>query len=167
MIQDNALIPLVIGWLKAWESYKGYVADIGALPGIVVGIEAGILREDDRDVRGESYLNSKTRAEFNLALRQCQAQGWLDMITVPTSAEGRMTPHILTDRLDNRPWPIGWLFKDSQAQRNAIEQQHWAPDFCWWIISYQALQDATVAAEMDDEQLRPLGLLEAAQRVTT
>lgn len=153
MIQPDYLLTVVIGWLKAWENYKGYVWDIGALPGIVIGVEAGILQREDSEIRGKRYRQSKKRADFNLLLLQSEAKGWLARVPHPSSP--LHSPWHYFERFSS---PMTWLFTGSSELARAFADESWTPDFSWWIITDNALHDAQMQAEMIKQgQKGPLG----------
>ena len=66
---------LLLGWDTAWEKYRGVTRGVGALPGIALLEVAEVVPDEERKLR--RYWLSKVRAEINLALRRCQAEGWL------------------------------------------------------------------------------------------
>ncbi len=147
------VLPLVLGWLKAWDNNKGkgIVIDIGALPGVVVGVAAEILRPEDEEIRGGKYLLSKTRADFNFLLRQSEAKSWLKRVDFPESWRPALVQVPWEEKVES-------LFKGRDEMERATKNKWWTPDFSCWIITPAALHDAQVLAEMKKAgQKGPLG----------
>ena len=136
---------LLLGWDTAWEKYRGVTRGVGALPGIALLEVAEVVPDEERKLR--RYWLSKVRAEINLALRQCQAEGWL--------ARQDVNPSLLRD-FGPCFGAVYGAYSDEQIGRWARE--HDGPDVWWWIRTITGESEAVKLVSLLTEDRRaPLG----------
>ncbi|MBI3953585.1 MAG: hypothetical protein HY330_03645 [Chloroflexi bacterium] len=130
---------LVAAWPQAWHKYKGYLANIGALPGLLLALGAGILQIEDRSITAGKYWNSRLRSDLNLALWKAEAEGWLRQVDT-TSVRKR------AGKIYDVCSDAAFLFDTyghNEVESVVIENQA-SPDLRWWIATiagHRALQE--------------------------
>ncbi len=165
---------LVASWPMAWEKYRGRVADIGALPGLLLAGEAQILKREDAEIVGSKYWASPLRSDINLALRISEREGWLarvDLTWENVSVDPRLHIHY-TGQLAEKVYRIcdefGWLFDgfSLHSTEQRLKENPNSPDLKWWIQTVRgqkALAEKTNeikwAQEEHKQRLRRLGFV--------
>ena len=124
---------LVEAWPRAWGKYQGSLSATPAIPGIVLGCEAGHIKEGDQTISRGNYWSSRKRADLNLALLECESAGWL-------AKQQQPAPALWDCFIQCLAWPWGGYESASLPDRGSVPRvlsQHPGLDNEWWSLTHE------------------------------